>query len=535
MFWKKPFKLWPPKIQPTETELRQWASSEWIEYQAWIFHHSFISLHQWQQLQAEVGTWSSKPLISLVTPVFNTPPIYLHACLYSVQTQIYPHWELCLVDDGSDNSETLACLQSVVETDPRIRLQHLAHNQGICQATNHAIRMARGDYIAFLDHDDRLAVDALYQLAKTILTAPELDIIYSDRDMLSPQDLRFMHLFKPDWSPETLLSGNYLFHLVLYRRQLLAQLQGVRVGFEGSQDYDLILRAADNPIQVHHIPKILYHWRQHEHSVAQIHDVKEYAYTAGIKALEDTLARRGLSGQVSENKALWRGNYRVQLHPPTTHSICLQLTHLHQYAQHINQAFVDNPQAEIVVILGPSVQALAEDTLTELISWLHIAAVGIVTGKVLDEQQRLLHAGLVHRPNGQPLAIYEHFPETTLGYMAVTSSLRNLSAPHPACWALKRQLWQQLGGLDPHYEGVYAALDFALKGLTLGMRIVYTPFARFSATEWQTPAQWPEPDRQHFVTRWQAWLKQGDPYYNPYLTLELNDMGLDMQPPYHTR
>jgi len=531
--WKKYVnQFWSSPIQPTETELKHWASSEWVEYQAWLFHHSFVSLYQWQQLRAKVRRWSSKPLISLVTPVFNTPPAYLQACLYSVQTQIYPHWELCLVNDGSTHPETLACLQRFVDTEPRIRIQHLSHNQGICQATNQAIDMARGDYIAFLDHDDRLAVDALYHLAQTILNWPNLDVIYSDRDMLSPQGLRFMHLLKPAWSPETLLSGNYLFHLVLYRRALLKQLQGVRVGFEGSQDYDLILRAADKPIEVHHIPKILYHWRQHEQSVAQIHDVKEYAYTAGIKALEDTLSRRGLSGQVSENQALWRGNYRIQLQPPALgSSYMLQLTHLHHYAQQINQALNTYTQADIMIILGPGVQPLDAETLTELTSWLQIASVGIVTAKVIDSQQRLLHAGFVQRPNGLPLAIYEQFPETTSGYMAVTQSLRNLSAPHPACWALKRSLWQQLGGLDEHYTGPHAALDLALNSLKIGMRIVYTPFARFNATEWQTPEQWPQEDRQHFVTRWHSWLEQGDPYYNPYLTLELTDMGLNMQPP----
>lgn len=518
----------PPAIYPTEADLKRWACSEWVEYQAWLFHHSFVSLYQWQTLRQAALDWSNPPLISLLIPIFNTPPEYLRECIYSVQTQIYPHWEVCLVDDGSDNPATLTCLNDLVASDNRLRRRRLPHNQGICQATNQALTMARGDYIAFLDHDDRLSPDALYYVVDKIREAPETDIIYSDRDMLSPAGLRFMHLLKPGWSPETLLSGNYLFHLVVYRRGLLDGLDGVRVGFEGSQDYDLILRAADYHPQVQHLPKVLYHWRQHAQSVAQVHNVKAYAYTAGLQALQDTLARRQLTGEVSENTALWRGNYRVRLTPlsPTQYAI-LTLSTLVQYAEQVNQAFIQNPQVTCLIVLGPGLEPLDSAALTELTAWLQISRVGLVTGKVLDENLRILHAGLVQRRQGVPLAVYADFPEDTPGYMAVTASIRNLSTPHPACCALKRSLWQTLNGLDPTYQGPHALMDFALRALAQQMRVVYTPFARFMTREWQTPDQWPDRDRQRFVEQWLEWLIQGDPYYSPHLTLELVDMGLD--------
>ena len=512
--------------KPFEAELKRWACGEWLEYQAWLFHYGFVTLHDWQQLREQALAWQQRPLFSIITPVFNTSPDYLRECIYSVQIQAYPEWEMCLVDDGSDNVETKACLQSLVTDDPRLRLHTFPNNQGICHATNQALTMACGQYVAFLDHDDRLAPDALSHVAETLRNYPSTDIIYSDRDSLSPQNsLRFMHLFKPAWSPETLLSGNYLFHLMVYRRTLIEQLAGVRVGLEGSQDYDLILRAAETKPQVRHIPKVLYHWRMHEQSVALQHNAKEYAYIAGIKALQEALERRGLAGEVSENKALWRGHYQICLTPPLPTSYQeLHLNTLNNYAIQINQAFEGD--IDYLVILGPSVQVTHNETLSELVAWLQINEIGMVTGKVIDEKGNLLHAGLVQRPSGIPLAVYAGFPENTPGYMAVTAMVRNVSTPHPACCVIRRSLWQRLKGLKTDYIGPLALCDLALRAQLLGTRIVYTPFARFKASEWQNSESWPDDDRQRFVEQWAVWLNQGDPYYNPYLTLELTDMGL---------
>jgi len=502
--------------KPTETDLKRWATSEWIEYQAWIFHHSFLTLHDWQQLRDEKLAY--RPLLSIITPVFNTNPDYLQECIYSIQTQAYPNWELCLVDDGSDKVQTKEYLTSIAK-DPRIHLHILPNNQGICKATNQAISMAKGKYIVFLDHDDRLAPDALYWVVKTLDKYPATDIIYSDRDNLSLNGLRFMHLFKPDWSPETLLSGNYLFHMMVYRREFINQLQGVQVGKEGSQDYDLILRAAEKNPQIQHIPKVLYHWRQHEQSVSMEHNAKEYAYTAGIQALQDSLTRRGLKAKVSENSQLWRGHYRVKFESAAINYKILQLDSLQNYAQQVNQAFIDTEND--LVILGHNVEAVDEESIAELVSWLQI--VGIVTGKIIDTQGNLLHAGLVQCPTGIPLALYAGFPEDNHGYMAVTKIVRNVSSPHPACCVLKRSLWQRLDGLNVKYNGPHALLDFALRSLSINQRIVYNPSARFIATDLQI--DWP--DEQYFAEKWQDWLEQGDPYYNQYLTLQSNDMGLN--------
>ncbi len=503
---------------PQEIELKRWATSEWIEYQAWLFRHAFISLHDWKMLWFEAQDWQDKPFFSLVTPIYNTPLKVLFECIYSVRTQAYPYWELCLVDDGSSHKTTLALLDALANEDKRLRVLHLPENQGICAATNAGLAMARGDYVGFLDHDDRLAPNALHAMAKSIRQQPDTQVLYSDRDMLSPRNTRFMHLFKPDWSPETLLSGNYLFHLVVYRRDLLKQLGGVRGEFEGSQDYDLILRAADTQAKVLHLPQVLYHWRQHEQSVSLDHNAKAYAYEAGIRAVEESLQRCGLQGEVEENPNLWRGNYRVKLKNPK------QPAQIIRWSKNIDFHHMQ-PDSDMV-ILGENVAAMDDDSLLEMQRWLQVDGVGLVTGKLLDKTE-IVHAGLVQRPHAEPLALYAGHPETTSGYMAATAIVRNVSSVHPSCCAISLKLWQQLGGLNPDYQSGYALLDFSLRALQAGYRIVYTPFARFQTqSPYFSKDFWPSQEQQRFTNTWADWLAQGDPYYSHWLTLEMNDMGL---------
>ncbi len=536
--WLKSAPIFTPYVDsidtPTETDLKRWASSEWIEYQAWLFHHSFISLQEWRHLRRIVKKWHKPPVISLLTPVYNTEPTWLRDCIYSVQTQVYPHWELCLVDDGSTREDTRVLLAEYSERDPRIKVVFSAQNQGICGATNQALALATGEYAGFLDHDDRLAPDALFYVAEALRDNPAIDIVYTDRDMLSPHNMRFMHLCKPDWSPETLLSGNYLFHLLVYRRSLLQSLGGVRVGFEGSQDYDLILRAAEQQPVVHHIRRVLYHWRQHPQSVALAHNAKEYAYLAGVRALQESLDRRGIQATVSENTALWRGNYRVHLPVLATEQYQLVWLEAEQdWTAQINHAC--ETAAESVQYLVFILQGVAEpspECLQELLGWLQMPNIGLVTGQIIDEAEQIKHAGLVQRQGEAPLAVYQDQPVATFGYMAVTAIVRNVSAPHPALFAMSRTLWQQLGGLNTQYQRGYGVLDFALQALQQDWRTVYTPFAQTVAQHWlETEQFWPPSECESFNARWHTWLQQGDPYYNPYLTLNLVDMGLDLQWP----
>ncbi|MBF0201149.1 MAG: glycosyltransferase [Desulfamplus sp.] len=559
---------------PREQLIKQWASSEWIEYQAWIFQKEFMTLHRWMEMREISLAMEEAPLITVVTPVYNTDPADLKECLASVRLQAYHNWEMCIVDDGSTNESTLAVLRSFARDDSRIRVIFSRKNQGICGATNRAMAAAAGSYIAFLDHDDRLALDALFHVARVLVSDPGIDVVYSDRDMLSPRGLRFMHLFKPDWSPELLFSMNYICHLMVYRASLIWKVGGLRSKYEGSQDYDLILRVMEWNPRVHHISRVLYHWRQNENSVALNHDAKTYAYRAGVLALTHALERRGLKGRVSELSHLWRGHYRVELTPPGgsaffmpalpgdipgdafapaledavtaalrgepaivhgegSHGIGNHGTASHGEGTHGTGTSSHGTAAleEFIVVLSPLLSCGDKRAaLLEMISWFQIPEVGIVTGKIVTagEKPLTVHAGMVQKPDGMPLFIFDGKPESLPGYMAATFVVRNVIAPHPCCFAVRKSLWLLLRGIDSRYKGGHGVTDLALRALKNGFRTVYTPFARFEISSPEILEDiWRKSDIPFFKGRWDSLLSLRDPYYNRYLTLKLVDMGLD--------
>ncbi len=518
---------------PDDRLLKLWATSEWAEYQAWIFHNDFLSCGDWKQMREKSLKFKEKPLISVIIPTFNTELDMLWECIRSVQAQAYPCWEMCIVDDGSTHSATVEQLKNTAGADPRVKLFLSTKNRGICHATNIALDMASGQYLAFLDHDDRLSVAAFYYVVKAVNQDPGLDVIYSDRDMLSPRGLRFMHLFKPDYSPELLFSMNYICHLMVYRKSLVDKVGGIHPEFEGSQDYDLILRVMELTDRIHHIPKILYHWRQSDQSVALNHNVKDYAYKAGVHALKHALKRRGLNGRVSEISDLWRGHYRVHLTPPPAESVSIHYIKnsisCEKYADALKRKYAEVKEQAILVFIGADLVPVDKWALQEMVSWFQVEGIGLVTGRIIDADSRIIHAGMVQKQDGAPLAIYEGGQASDPGYIASTAVVKNVSAPHPWCFAVRRDVWEMLGGLSSDYTGPHTIIDLALRACQKGYRTVFTPFASFVDAKVTIPAMysWPEGDKKHFAMKWHDWLTKGDPYYNKNLTLKLGDMGLE--------
>lgn len=516
---------------PDEETIKRWNSSEWIEYQAWIYHKEFMTRHQWLRLREKALLFSEPPLISVVTPVYNTDPGMLDECIRSVLAQAYPHWEMRIVDDGSTREETKEMLRRYGAMDRRIKVHFALENQGICHATNQALVAAKGRYVAFLDHDDRLSLDALFCVGEAICNDQTLDVVYSDRDMLSLRGLRFMHLFKPDWSPELLFSMNYICHLMVYRTALVEKVGRIHPEFEGSQDYDLILRAMEHNPKVLHIPKVLYHWRQNEQSVALNHDAKTYAYQAGVRALEHALDRRGLEGSVRELSDIWRGHYRVRLKRGVASDcdvVRLPWRDADTYMVSLKKAIMGNDIKDrpFVLILSEAFGEIEPDMVEEMLSWFQIPDVGMVTGKIVTMDSRIVHAGMVQKPDGLPLFIFEGKSEALPGYMAATFVVRNVSAPHPYCFAMRRSLMEDLGGIDRSYRGGHGVVDLALRVEQEGFRTVYTPFARFAGDDSFSITPWSDSDIPQFIEKWGDHIVRGDRYYNGHLTLKLNDMGL---------
>ena len=264
-------------------------------YELWVRKHRLTDADR-KRIIDHIQSFSYRPTFSLIVPVYNTNEQWLRRCLDSVLTQLYPDWELCIADDASTDPLVRKVLEEYRDRDPRIRVVFRQENGHISESSNSALGMAAGEFVALLDHDDEIAEDALYENAALLNQHRDADMIYSDEDKLTEEGKRHSPFFKPDWSPDTFLSQMYTCHLGVYRTEMVRSIGGFRVGFEGSQDYDLVLRLTERTQKIYHIPKVLYHWRSIPGSTALAHQSKDYAHKAGLKALQEAVARRGEGG-----------------------------------------------------------------------------------------------------------------------------------------------------------------------------------------------------------------------------------------------
>lgn len=291
---------------PDERHLSECTPPE--EYRRWIARHEPNDAELKRQRSHR---FARSPKFSIVVPVFNPPAEYLEAMIASVKDQTYPHWELCLAD-ASTAGKIRPILEAAAASDARIRVAFLASNGGIVGNSNAAAALATGDFLGLLDHDDALAPFALFEIAAALDEHPDADFLYSDEDKLDTQGRRVEPNFKPDWSPETLRSRNYVCHFTVLKSELFREIGGFRTGFDGSQDYDLVLRASERARQIVHVPRVLYHWRMHAQSTAFAKGTKNYAYDAGKRAVGEHLARLGIDAAVHDGPIL--GTYQVIYH-----------------------------------------------------------------------------------------------------------------------------------------------------------------------------------------------------------------------------
>ncbi|MCP3931922.1 MAG: glycosyltransferase [Bacteroidetes bacterium] len=521
---------------PPERWLKEMIESRWVDYQAWLFHYTFLSKADWLFQRKNSRRITSTPLLSIVTPVYNVHPDFLQVCVDSVLFQSYPYWELVLVDDCSSNPETLSLLEKLSIIDRRIKVYYQEKNQGICRTTNYAISQAEGKYVIFLDHDDKLAPNALYELSNAVAHSPEIDIVYSDRDMIAENGTRFMHLFKPGWAPETILSSNYLCHLTSYRKSLLEKLDGLDAETEGSQDHDLILRAEETQPHIHHIPKVLYHWRQHQESVSLNPQSKDYAYNAAELSIDKALKRRGLRGSVEEIAELWRGNYRVQLHPPSNSEIYVhsfEFSDTTDFPTVMQDALLKADSKPYLVFLDRKLFPINSKDIQELVSWFQIPQVVISTGKIVDTKGKIVHAGLVSNSDGDITSIYQGLDEkSTPGYMAWAATAHNVSLPHPGCFAMRNKHVKYAMEQLSTDMGPQGGFSISLLFRSEGKRILYTPFARFCVDDpGEMYQRYSSMNCRNIFDKWQGVLSKGDPYFSNNLMIHNSDIALNFSSP----
>jgi glycosyltransferase involved in cell wall biosynthesis len=541
------------------------------EYQEWFERHR-ATTPDLEQMRNESRAFASKPLISIITPVFDTPVQRLEEAIGSVLAQSYENWELVLIDDGSSDTDLLRALPLLAGRDRRVILKSLGKHEGISAALNQGLALARGEWVAFLDHDDVIEPDAVFQIVKLLQTHPDADLIYSDEDKLGEDGFE-APLFKPDWSPDFFLSYNYVGHLTAVRRDIVQAAGGFRSQFDSAQDYDLFFRVIEQTKRIHHIPRVLYHWRRSESSSAISVRQKPEQLEASRLAIEDHLKRRGEWAHVAVD---WRTHafcVRRRLLEPkkisvivsTSHGLellerCIEsLTNRTSYSNYeiviVNDDEFHGPSAfpshfpyrivrfsgeangsalknfavnqiddPWILFLGEGIEPIEPDWLTIMAEHVQRPEVGAVGARLLSPNATVEQAGMVMGVKRTTQPAFHGFPAEHPGANRQLQVTRNCSAVSSACMLTRREVFQQAGGFDESLEGAFADVDLCLKMRRAGYLIVYTPFAKLC---WhRTPADEIDMNGEAIVRdRWAGTL-QHDPYYNPNLSREQADFSL---------
>jgi GT2 family glycosyltransferase len=534
-------------------------------YAAWIREHE-PDATELEQQRGKSQNWATRPKISLLVPIHNTAARFLGGMLTSVAAQIYDNWELCIIDAGSSEPEMLKVLKSWETREPRFRIARLGQNLGIAENTNRALEMARGDFIACVDHDDLLAPFALYELARAVNEYPAADIFYSDEDRWSPEEKRHSPFFKPEWSPALLQSFMYLGHLTAYRSDLIARVGGFRKEFDLSQDYDFALRATEMAQEIRHIPSILYHWREHPGSGSM--GGKPAARVSNLAALADAMRRRNLPAEIIEYPTANRARLKISKWPkvslvipsdsPERAKACLinlpratdypdleivlitnsalaaslKMTGINdrlrivQYDQPFNFSDKCNLGAqaatgERLIFFNDDVEPAEPDWIQNLIEPLENSEVGAVAPKMLYATGKIQHAGLITGVRGLIGTAFHQRSADSTEHFNLAQSMRDVSALSAACLAMRREDFFRFGGFDAVNTPIaHSDLDLCFKIREAGLRCVYNPFATLhhaghsslAAVEKKRPTERRDKSSIYLLKRWAGYTTH-DPYF----------------------
>lgn len=485
-----------------------------------------------ENIRQNINTFRMQPLISLVMPVYNVDPKWLDKAIKSVEAQWYAHWELCIADDKSSNRETLAYLKSI--DNPKIKVRLLDTNLNISGASNAALELANGDYIVLMDNDDEITPDALYEVVKCI-NDTNADFIYSDEDFISPEGEYINPHFKPDFSPDLLLSHNYITHLSCFKRTLLDEVGYFNPAYDGAQDYELFLRLTEKASTIQHIPKVLYHWRMLESSTSLNSEAKPEALERGKQLLEETLRRRGIDGSVEYGNMhhYFRVRYTIKNNPlisivipfkdkPELLEMCINsilekstytnyeiigisnnseeestftcMTELESkdprvkfyeynvpfnYAQINNHAVDTYAKGEHILLLNNDIEIISPDWIEAMLEHSQRAEIGCVGAKLYYPDDTVQHAGIIVGLGGYAGHSHKHYPRENPGYFNRLNVIQNVSAVTAACLMIKKRIYHEVGGMDEvNFKVAYNDVDFCLRVMEAGYYNLFTPYAQ---------------------------------------------------------
>ena len=545
------------------------------EYQTWFDAHRTPAA-EFPQLRKQARAFDYQPCVSIITPVFNTPLPWLEECVQSVLGQVYEEWELILIDDNSDNAELLKFLPELAARDPRIVLAKNEKRGGISAASNRGLELAKGEWIGFLDHDDLLEPDALFQHIKWLQDHRDADLIYSDEDKLTEEGLD-SPILKPDWSPDYFLSCNYICHFTLIRAEVLEQVGGFRSEFDGAQDYDLFLRVIERTTRIDHIPRVLYHWRRSRASTADNIRRKPGSLETGRLALEAHLERQAMHGHVTVD---WRTHAywikrdlaeakpisiiipvrdRVELLARCLDSITRETTYApyeivivdndsqteearaylsglkHRVLNYsgpfnfsaINNFAVEQTENPWLLFLNNDTEVIDGDWLTVMAEHIQRPEVGAVGPRLLYPDDSVQHGGIVVGVGGIAEHAFRGFPAEAPGVCRQLQVTRNYSAVTGACLFTRRDVFNKVGGFDEERLPVtFSDVDLCLKIRRAGYLVVYTPFVRLYHHESGTRRRTVEPMETGVMQERWATALANDPYYNPNLSRDRADFSL---------
>lgn len=554
-----------------------------LNYQKWIENNE-PTLEELNKQKETV--FNLNPKISIIVPLYNTPENYFREMIESIKEQTYLNWEICLADGSPEKADYIEKIIS--DLGKKVKYKFLNENKGISGNSNEALKLASGEYIALLDHDDIIPKFALYEIVKTINENPEADFIYTDDDkILEDKNKRISPHFKQDFAIDTLRSYNYICHFSIIKKELIDKLKGFNSEFDGSQDYDLILRTIENAEQIVHIPKILYHWRINPNSVASGASAKPYAYVAAKKAILKHLERQGINGaKVEDSKimGLYKITYPV-IDNPKVSIIILNKNHKKDLKRCI-KSIINNStynNYEIVIVENNSTQRsvfkyykkiksdkikveicnlknfnysklnnygaskasgdyyvfLNNDTKIISPNWLESIVgncqrkeIGAVGAKLIYKNKRIQHAGVVLNLTGTAGHVNWNEKEKKPGYFGRIMIQQNVSAVTGALLGISKINFEQIGGFDENFPMAYNDVDLCLKLLEKGKLITYNPYIEAYHFESKTRGyedtlekkERLKKEEKKIKEKWKKYFDKTDKYYSPNLRTDVPNM-----------